>query len=303
MHLNSISLEPNSSYVAEGRHSMGQGAAVTSYQIKIETDEVGRVRSYSDGPFADKSLADMWDYQKLRNVTTGKVWDLRLFTAALNGNLALAETALAEGADVNLRMKQGATALHWSAAKGREKLAQLLLEHGADVNAVDEHGWLPAFLAAANNFQSMVDLFIAHGSRTKCNLQGKEVSLSPGAEADPNGELLEAIERGDLEAVKAAISAGADVNSTFRDGWSALLVAANQDPRITELLLGNGADPNVPSDRGYTPLMRAAGLGKPETVRLLLAGGADKDMRDCDGKNACRLAQEMRQFACADMVK
>lgn len=302
MHLDNILFEPNSSYVAEGRHSMGQGVAITNYLIKIETDEVGRVRSYSDGtPFNDKSMADIWDYQKIRNEKTGKLWDLRLYTAALNGDIALAKEALAEGADVNLRMKQAATALHWAAAKGQEELAKLLLDHGADVNAVDDLGWLPAFLAEANGFQSMVTIFIAHGSRTQCILQGDERSLSTSA--DPDDELIEAAESGNFDAVKAAIIAGADVNCTFHDGWTPLLSAANQDSKITELLLANGADPNVPSDRGYTPLMRAAGLGKSETVRLLLAAGADKDMLDCNGKNACRLAQEMRQFECADMVK
>jgi uncharacterized protein len=302
VHLNSISLEPSSSYVAEGDLSTGQGAKITSREIRIETDEVGCVRSYAHGPFVnDRSVADAWDYYKIRNVKTGKVWDLRLFTGASSGNVVLALNALVEGADVNLRMKQGATALHWAAAKGQEEYAKLLLDHGADVNAVDDLGWLPAFLAASNGFHSMVKMFVAHGSKTKCMLQGKEVLLPTSA--DPNDELIEAAESGNFEAVKAAIAAGADVNCTFRDGWTPLLSAANQDSMITELLLANGADPNVPSDRGYTPLMRAAGLGKSETVRLLLAAGADKDMLDCNGYNACQLAQDARQFKCADMVK
>lgn len=302
MHLNSILFEPNSFYVAEGELSMDHGAKMTSLQIKLETDEVGRVRSYCNGPFVnDRSVADAWDYQKIRNTRTGKVWDLRLFTGALSGNIALAFNALVEGADVNLRMKQGATALHWAAAKGQMEFAKLLLDHGADVNAVDDLGWLPAFLAESNGFHSMVKMFVAHGSKTKCMLQGKEVSLS--MIVDPNHELIEAAENGNFEAVKAAITAGADVNYTFRDGWTPLLSAANQISSIIDLLLAHGADPNVPSDRGYTPLMRAAGLGKSETVRLLLAAGADKNMRDCDGKDACRLAQEMHHFDCADLVK
>jgi len=303
MHLNSIRFEPNSKYKAEGRHTMGAGAAVTYYDIRIETDNVGRVINYADSFSTDKSLADMWDYRKLENLGTGKIWDLRLFTAALDGSVYLAKEGLGQGADVNLRMKQGATALHWAAAKGQEELVKLFLDHGAHVNAVDDLGWMPAFLAQDNGFHAITKILVAHGAQTTCILQGKALKIVTDADSDPDYDLIEATEDGDFAAIKKALSAGADVNFLSPDGWTPLLVAAKLESRITELLLANGADPNIASDRGYTPLMRAAGLGKPENVRILLAAGADKDMVDLNGKNAYVLALEMSQFQCAAMVK
>ena len=89
MHLNTIAFEPNTSYTAEGRLSMGGDASITNFQLAIETDEVSRVRSFSDGHTTDKTMADIWDYRKITNVRTGKVWDLRLHTAALNGSVGL----------------------------------------------------------------------------------------------------------------------------------------------------------------------------------------------------------------------
>ncbi len=59
MHLNHIWFESNSSYVANGRHSMMGRAPITVYAIKIETDAIGRIRKYSDGNSNDKSMADM----------------------------------------------------------------------------------------------------------------------------------------------------------------------------------------------------------------------------------------------------
>jgi|GEM_PF-2947964 len=285
--------------------SMGgaMGATITNYKISIETDEVGRVRTFKDGgPASNPSLADIWNYLKIKNVQTGKTWDLRLHTSVLKASVDMAKQALAEGADVNLRIKQGSTALHWAAAKGREEIVQLLIDHGADVNAVDELGWTPAFLASNSGFGAIAQLLVKCGAKTRAMVNGREAELfTPGQE--PNDQLIEAVEAGDLEAARTAIGVGADVNCVSGDGWAPLLSAVKQDPRLTELLLANGADPNVASDRGYTPLMRAAGLGKLEVVRLLLAAGADKQMRDCDGKTASQLALEMRQFQCAEMLK
>jgi ankyrin len=299
MQLDAIALEPNSSYVAEGHRSMG-GLSITQYKIEIDTDNVGRVRRYSEGISTDIGMADSWDYQKLQNVRTGRVLDLRLYNAALNGRLGLAKEALAEGADVTLRMKQGATALHWAAAKGRLDVAELLLSHGADINAVDELGWTPAFLGSANGFNEIVKMLVERGAKTTAVICGKELSLS--TDSDPDFDLIEACESGDFDAAKSAIDKGADVNCTSRDGWTPLLSASNGHAKIIELLLENGADPNVASDRGYSPLMRAAGNGHEEIVRLLLAAGADKQMVDCDGKRASQLAMEMRQSTCAQLV-
>ena len=45
-------------------------------------------------------------------------------------------------------------------------------------------------------------------------------------------------------------------------------------------------DLNHPNNDGNTPLMTASYMGKPEVVRVLLAAGADKDLRNDDGKTA-----------------
>ena len=147
----------------------------------------------------------------------------------------------------------------------------------------------------------LVELLLERGAKTKAVINGKEISLPTGD--DPDGDLIEATEAGDFEATKSALDAGADVNCTFRDGWTPLLSASKDYPNIVELLLANGADPNVPSNRGYTPLMRAAGNGSEQIVQLLLAAGADKRLVDCDGKTAYRLAMERREHVCAQLVQ
>ena len=46
------------------------------------------------------------------------------------------------------------------------------------------------------------------------------------------------------------------------------------------MLLGAGANPNIQDVNGMTPLMWAAGVGKPETVTMLLDKGADPKVVD-----------------------
>ena len=62
-------------------------------------------------------------------------------------------------------------------------------------------------------------------------------------------------------------------------------------------------DLNHPANGGKTPLMYASYEGKPEVVRVLLAAGADKDLRNNDGKTALDYAIEKKKDACAALLR
>jgi len=57
-------------------------------------------------------------------------------------------------------------------------------------------------------------------------------------------------------------------------------------------LLAATGDPNAPQKQGYTPLMIAAGNGFVDAVDALLAAGADRTLKQADGKTAADLARE-----------
>jgi ankyrin repeat protein len=107
------------------------------------------------------------------------------------------------------------------------------------------------------------------------------VEAEPTAEinktANPQADraLRDAITKGDVEAVKQQLAAGADVNMKAPRGWAPLHNAANADHKeIVELLINNGADVNVTHNGGGTPLHRAAREGHKQIVELLIANGA-----------------------------
>jgi hypothetical protein len=94
--------------------------------------------------------------------------------------------------------------------------------------------------------------------------------------APSNDLLLQAVRKGDLAAVKAALDAGVPADAKFRYDRTALSFAADRGQvEIVKLLLERGADVNAKdSFYGVTPLVWAANNGHADVARILLARGA-----------------------------
>jgi len=173
------------------------------------------------------------------------------------------KTARQIGAEV---ARGGGTPLMFAAWVGDLESARLLVTAGANVNDQADDG-SSAVVAAIHGGYTAVALYL----------------LDKGA--NPNGSrnsaaLHVAALRGDLIAVQALLTHGANPNARITDGmpvrrfgleWvipathvgaTPLIVAANYlDANIIQALLAGGADPNLGMDDGTTALMAAAGVG------------------------------------------
>ncbi|MEZ4415886.1 MAG: ankyrin repeat domain-containing protein [Gemmatimonadota bacterium] len=91
--------------------------------------------------------------------------------------------------------------------------------------------------------------------------------------------VADAAQRGDLDAVKELLRAGADVNAAQGDGMTALHWAAERgDVSLAEVLLYAGADVDAGTRIGhYRPLHLAAQSGDADMLRMLLAARADPE--------------------------
>jgi uncharacterized protein len=104
--------------------------------------------------------------------------------------------------------------------------------------------------------------------------------------------LFIAVKAGDVEALQALLAAEPELASALQDGVSAVLVALyHRQPEAREALLEAGAEVgpleaaalgdvarlrvDARGGDGFTPLHLAAFFGGPETVRALLAAGAE----------------------------
>ncbi len=114
--------------------------------------------------------------------------------------------------------------------------------------------------------------------------------------------LMHAAAFGSLDAMKALLEAGADVNAANSFNATALIWAAG-DPAKVRLLLDRGADVKAVTKQGRTALhVAAATHGASESLKLLLAKGADHKQRDYLRATAINAAAEADDIASLRML-
>jgi ankyrin repeat protein len=216
-----------------------------------------------------------------------------LMVAAANGSAAVIEKLLAAGAKAEVRSTDGATPLMLAAASGSVEAVRSLIEHGADVNAKDgARGQTPLMFAAASNRAEVIRELLQR--RADVALVSQLLNLTkvtvpddnpvpvparraaPGAASSKPDPLAKAKEgrraratamgglaalhfaarNGQLDAARALIEGGADINQVnTSDGSTALITAAsNGHYELAKYLLDKGADVNLANQDGLTPL-------------------------------------------------
>jgi len=222
-----------------------------------------------------------------------------LMIAAGAGSVESVRQLVLSGADVNAaEPRRGQTALMWAAAEGHTDVVSALVEIGANVRATSKAGFTPLVFAVVKNDVASVRTLLKAGANPN--------------QALPSGNfpLGVALSYRNTEAALALIEGGADVNVKDRAGNVPIHVAAQQgDLAVVKALLGRGVDPNVRTPRttamagrggggGFragpsgeqTPLMMAARGDHEETMRALVAGGADPKLRAQDGASVLMAA-------------
>jgi serine/threonine-protein phosphatase 6 regulatory ankyrin repeat subunit B len=97
----------------------------------------------------------------------------------------------------------------------------------------------------------------------------------------------EAVIANDTDRIRALLVAGAEVDSEFQDGSTALVVAAyGGHVDIVGILLDAGANVNAATRAGATPLMAAALGNHAAVIQALIGAGADVNRRAGNGSTA-----------------
>lgn len=159
--------------------------------------------------------------------------DAPVADAAMEGNVALVQSLLADGADVNIAQGDGSTALHWAAYRDDPELARILLSADADVTATTRNGdYTPIFMAARNGGAVVIELLLEAGTDANAT---NAVGTTP---------LMLASASAKQDAVRVLLAHGADVarTDTLNEQTALMFAAAVGGAEVIELLAGHGAD-------------------------------------------------------------
>lgn len=192
---------------------------------------------------------------------------MQLHDAAQKNDAALISRLLTEGAPLEMRDTNGATALMSATHTNAIEAARVLIEAGADVNAKDKIDDSPYLYAGARGHLDILKMTLAHGADLKSTNRYGGTALIPAAE------------RGHVETVRTLIEAGTDVDHVNNLHWTALLEAIilgnGSEPyrQIVELLVKAGANVNLADGDGVTPLQHARNAGYRDIEQIILAAG------------------------------
>lgn len=211
-----------------------------------------------------------------------------LMMATLHGNATVSHALIAQGADRTVADSEGHTALHYAVAAGQRELAKELLDAVANVaepccdganlftHALRMGDWeliepllkrhpggLPwstetrAYLAAALNQRN--------AARVQLLLSKHSGPPTPEGSAQPL--LAWAVARNDIDLCRFLLECGADANSSLN---------TPAEKEFLDIIPGNVVRHYLEDEPGMNTLMLAAGLARPEFVKLLLERGASR---------------------------
>lgn len=219
-------------------------------------------------------------------------------------------TLLANGADPRSADADGNTALHHAALCGEPIVAALLLDAAAPLDLVNREGQTALGVACANANWALAEFLLERGARSEVDSAQPAILLAAGiADDDPHGvrvllkrkaradapgrfdrtALMTAALAGHPRIVEALLAGGAHTDLTDQHGTTALMEASRSGAVAVIHALGKRkADPDRVDATGRTALIIActSRLASEETVRALLALGADRSLAAGDGKRA-----------------
>jgi ankyrin repeat protein len=214
-----------------------------------------------------------------------------LHLAAQMGHAGVIAPLVAAGSQVSVLTSTGATALMHAAHSGNADAVRILIENGADPNIKETaNGQTALMFAAASDRVDVVKLLIARGADLHATSRVEDFAkLTMDFDADQNGvprppqqqnagdvpgvtrpynynELIDkhgglaalhfAARQGAMATTEALLKGGANINQRAAgDQTTPIVVAAiNGHFDLVSYLLDQGADPNLASIGGVTPL-------------------------------------------------
>jgi uncharacterized protein len=284
---------------------------------------------------SDKELVDTLLKAGANPKAANREGSTPLWLASVNGNGPIIEALLKAGADPNEALPLGRTPLMAASRTGNVEAMKVLIDHGADVNAKETlRGTTPIMWAADEGHAPAIQFLIQHGADFKARSALAERGRGPalGKSNDPRkavaaqgaalaaGQALDlqdlAALRGDPNGVGGAGRAGGRGGATGaaaagagggRGGGGVSAAAAigfggadgadGTDDAGAAVGFGGRRGQQAVKDGGaLTPLVYAARANDLESVKVLVAAGADVNQTTGYGWSPLLVATQNRYY-------
>jgi len=265
---------------------------------------------------SDKEMVDVLLRAGANPKAANREGSTPLWLASINGDARIIAALLEAGADVNESLPLGRTPLMAAARTGNVDALKVLIDHGANVNAKEKlRGTTPLMWAADEGHAGAIQLLIQHGADIwaqsdpaergrgpalgKANDPRKAVAAQAAALAagKPLGlEDLSAL-RGDDNGIGGAAGRGgarAGGRGGRRGAGNDQGFDANDDAAVAAFGFRNRPAPK--DGGGLTPLVYATRANDIESVKTLLAAGADINQVTAYGWSPLLVATQNRYY-------
>lgn len=249
-----------------------------------------------------------------------------LMAAALGNNLEAVNILINAGADVNAKTKNGTTPLmaalsyaptfsisemsilHFALdisehdkIVGEEKLKEInidivkkLIKAGATLDAIiTPDGFTPLMLAAMSSNIEVVSELLNAGAKAGVNNKTKDgftpLMFAAGLDFSGVGPMISFAK----SFAQAFSGKEVELEKSLYDDIEMISLNTKEksNPQLFNLLIQNGADINVQTNNGYTPLMIASLNGNIDIVKTLIDNKVDVNAKSSDQQTALVLAK------------
>lgn len=198
--------------------------------------------------------------------------------AIIAGDTARMKMLLEQGADANSKDAEGTPALMNAALYGSAAHMKLLLDRGADVNARNGLDSTALIWAAGDAVKAA--MLLEKGADVNAQSRLGRTPLMAAAGVAGNAVTVKAmLAKGARVDVKDEIAPIPVVPAGGGKGTALIDAARSGDEESIRALLAAGADVNAKDARGGTALSEAVMYSRRDLVRLLLTSGADASIR------------------------
>ena len=170
---------------------------------------------------------------------------------------------------------RGTTPLMQAITNNHVDVSQLLINEGANINTEDQLGNTPLLLAVRQSIQ-IIEMLLQKGVDINCRKNARECPI------------IQASRSRNREIIRILLDADADIDAKNEFSQTALTVAiGNGDTNTAEMLLEEGADPNIGKPR---PIIQAASIRNKRLIDILVKKGIDLNALDEQNNTALLVA-------------